>query len=390
MSNPSKRIKTNIRHVTTVLSDQTNEKRKMAIKQKVAKQGSNHLLNLNADAMFAIFERLDVMDLPNVSQLSDYMKEIICNTFERKHKNLKLNISDYVTGNLRGKNMSVRDRNRIIRLFETFGSLITELEVNFEYWRHDHNATFIIDSIVEHCTSLKSFNLYSYRVPDNKLSFLRIGRMEQLYCRLEKLCLRDFNDGFWYFLSENAQINFNGCASLVELKLCDCYAFCQPIIRSFFPKLEHFIVKDKKVWKYNDMDAFIMRHPNLKTLSIDCNVNEIPMAAANLPNLEKFGFRSVNNEFPPVNNLTRFRNLKKLTCFAVGEAYYMAQLLEVLPKLANSLEVLDLRHGFGNRNFIQIVNSLKKLKVVRLQDIKINGTSTEDLKDLIRATVIIK
>lgn len=378
MSKPNKRIKI----------DQSNEERKVAEKQEVTIQGPNYLLDLNADALIAIFERMDVMDFPSVAQLSDNMKEIIFNTFRRKYKNLKLDFSFYASGNFLGNFMSVRDRNRRIRLFETFGSLINELEVKFECWCHDPNEALIIDSIVEHCMSLKTFRLNSYQVPDDQFSLIRMGRMGQLFSRLEKLYLNNF----WNFLITHPGTKFNGCASLVELELCESYAFCQPMIRSTFPKLETFIVKDRGNWQYNDMDAFIIRHPKLKTLSMDCNVNEIPMAAANLPNLEMFGFRFVYKkmELLRVENLAKFRNLKELACFAVGQERQVSQLLKVLPAFSNSLEVLDLRHGCGNQNFIQIVNSLKELKAVRLQDIRINGTSTDDLKNSLRATVIIE
>lgn len=383
MSNPNKKLKTDLGSIACCyVDDQKRNKRKMA------KQPAKNLLDLNDDCLFAIFERADVMDLANVAQSCKYLEPIAFNIFQRKHKSLTLIFSDIVT---------VEQAARAKLLFQIFGSNIVELDIQFEpryfngdedYWTAD-----VLHAIVTHCSLLKSLKLASFHIPDDEFWFIRIRK---LFARLEKLQLKHCFIESWYWSGDcdttengNAINCFDNCTSLRELKLIDSYDFYYAIYRNFFP--QHFIIDEPETCSFKSEDGFISRHPHLKTFSLSSEEDHLPIAVANLRNLEIFGFE-ISIRYPTsIESVAKFRHLKELTCFFVGHEENMSRLLNTLPKLANTLEVLDLRYGCGNRtDFIAAVNSLKKLKVVRLTDINIKDTPDYDLKDLLRATVIFE
>lgn len=384
MSNPSKRIKTDFGSLACLDGESDKEQQN---KRKLAQPTALDLLDLNVDCLFEIFERLDVMDLADVVQSCKYVKEIIFNLFQRKYKTLKLNFSDIV---------NVKTAVQARRLFKTFGSIIIELEIKFVPYKvvENPNSADILDAVIEHCTSLKTFKLDSFDIPDNAFWFERMG---QLFMRLQKLRLRhvfiEDIQSSWNFdeifvtPNENDISCFDNCSSLIELKLEESYFFYSKIFRTTFRSLKHFIIEDSVNCRSTSMDGFISRHPNLKTFSLDSEYSHIPVAAANL-NLETLGFRfDIGTPFgspsrTSVKSLPRFQKLKKLICFEVGSLDNMSNLIKVLPKLVNSLEVLNLSYGYANQHLIQVASSLKKLKVFRLYDIKVNSDITVNKMDL--------
>lgn len=390
MLGPSKKIKTDSGSIASLYGDGQQQRNK----RKIAKQPAKNLLDLNEDCLFEIFERADVMDLANVAKSCQFLKTIAFDIFKRKYKTLNLKYSGIV---------SVKEAAKAKQLFRTFGSSIVELDIKFQPWRieADCRAAAIVHAIVTECTSLKTLKIDSFVVPDDEFWFMRIRK---LFARLETLDVAQLffeSEDYWpneYVTTPNGNsINsFDNCTSLRELKLYESYFFYDVLFQNYFPKLQHLIIEDPESCISNGMNAFILRHPHLKTFSLSREHSHLPIAAANLRSLETFGFQ-FEDEYPPgsptktsYESLAKFQNLKELICFDVGREDNMSRLLNILPKLANTLEVLDLQYGCGNRDFVSVVNSLPKLKVVRLTDISIKDTPDDDLKDLIRATVIFE
>lgn len=386
MSNPHKKIKADFESIVRLyVNDKQENKRKIA-----KQQPAMNLLDLNVDCVFEIFERAEVMDLANLSRTSEFMKTIAFDIFQRKYKSLKMIYSDIVS-----EEQAVKAK----LLFKTFGSLIVELDVQFQPYnnKEDYKTADILHAIMTHCTSIKSLKLASFDIPDDEFWFIR---MRKLFARLEKLHLHHVFFGYEYYgplvydtTPNGNDINvFDNCTSLRELTLYESYYFYDTIFGNLFPKLQHFVIDHPQSCRTNGTSAFILRHPHLKTFSLNCEYRHIPVAAANLLDLETFGFQFdyASPTKTSVESLSKFRNLKELTCVGVGLEDNMSRLLKTLPKLANTLEVLDLQYGRGNRDFVEVVNSLPKLKVVRLTDISINDISHDDLKDLLRPTVIFE
>lgn len=405
MSSPRKKIKTDFGSLAATSDNDEQQQKKRKLAKTANDEGSSIstasttcLLDLNDDCLIAIVERFEVMNLCAIAQSCTRLKRLILQTFKRKHKIVKLNFSDIV---------SVNTAVQAIRFFEIFGWLIIELEVKFKPYEKcdDPNSANIVDAVVEHCTALKALKLASFDIPDDEFWFIRIG---QLFGRLQKLHLKHvfIDPSVWHddepiiTPNGNAISCFYNCTSLIELKLVDSSFFYKAIFENSFQSLEHLIIEDEDKESCRDcsMDGFILRHPSLKTFSLDCEELHIPVAAANLARLETFGFQFKfrypygNPSQTSVESLAKFQNLKELSCFCVS-IENMTKLLQVLPKLANSLEVLNLSYGRGNLDFIRIVSSMKKLKIVRLTDIIIEDTTKDELKALLRglrATVIIE
>lgn len=189
--------------------------------------------------------------------------------------------------------------------------------------------------------------------------------------KLHKLCLEqvlidEFDD--W---TENATISPNGncmnlftnCTSLVELKVFESFSFYRVIFENSFPKLEHFIIEDPCRCIKNSTEGFILRHPNLKTFSLDSDEDHIPVLqvlAANGNSLQKLGFGfqyrlPSQTVEPSLEILSKLRNLKELKCFVVTNS--ILNIVKELPQLQNTLEVLDLSVGYGTSELIPINNS---------------------------------
>lgn len=373
----------------------TNLEEHHQTKRKIAKQTTAaSLLDLNEDCLIEIFERCDIMDLPSIGNSCKYLNDIVHQLFKRKYQILKLNFNN---------NVSVQACTRARRLILTFGFMIIDLELNFNpYESHDdHYSVAVVEGVITFCKALQTFKLTSFDIPDNLNFFNRMG---QLFGQLEKLHLRhvfisecyDYDHNVAIITPNGNFINlFANCKQLIQLKLEESYFFYQSVFANSFPQLEHFIIEDPVTCRSSLMDEFILRHPKLKTFSLDCEYLHIPVVAANCESLETFGFQ-FDFRYPPhpsetsVESLAKFRHLKKLICFAVGREHNMRSLLKVLPKLANSLEVLELAHGCVTREFIKVLSSMKKLKVVRLECFEIiKDVTRDDLKNSLNAKVII-
>lgn len=357
------------------------------------------------------------MDFCSVAQSCKSLKEMIFELFQRKHKILKLKLNSNAI--LSGKTTA-----ETIRLFQTFGSSIVDLEIEFysNMRRSDPNSTAIIDAVIRCCTALKSLKLVRITIPDNRDMFIGIGK---LFEQLNKLHLvgvfidkMDEIDFDWSDISPNDASNhqtkgrispnghsiniFSKCSSLLDLKVADSYCFYRVISDNLFPKIEHFMIEDDRGFMDDFWDGFILRHPKLKTFilaTFDYHIPTIKILSENCKNLQKLQFWTlcpVNraDPEPSLEVLAKFRDLKELTCSYVS--HYMPDLVKVLPKLTNSLEVLDLSHGTATFETIRIISELKKLKVLRLSDITgimdldINCSTTDDFKHMLRATLKLK
>lgn len=73
-------------------------------------------------------------------------------------------------------------------MFQMFGSLIVELEIEFRtrYPPQNQNFDFIMDTLVFYCTAVESLTLKNFDIPDNEEALLG---MRKLFARVQKLCL---------------------------------------------------------------------------------------------------------------------------------------------------------------------------------------------------------
>lgn len=120
------------------------------------------------------------------------------------------------------------------------------------------------------------------------------------------------------------------------------------------------------------MEGFILNHPTLKTFSLDSEYVNLSAVAASCKTLQKLGFQFDHSPLslkPNVESIGKFQKLKEIICLGVGNEDNMSSLVRVFPELANSLEVLDLRHGFGSHDLLQIISKIANLKILRLDDV---------------------
>lgn len=310
------------------------------------------------------------MDLCPIATSCTRFKELIFQSFQRKHKILKLNFGPSVR-----RETAIQTR----RLFQCFGAQIVELEIQFTpyLYRPNCHSAAIMDAVCRFCTGLKSLKLAAFDIPDNRNTFAGIGKLfgklEKLH--LENVCIEDI-DSDTDTPNGNLIDFFGNCTSLIELKVHDSWFFYSIIFDSTFPNFEHFIFKDPSYCLNDKMERFILRHPNVKTFSVDGDYGYLPFLAENCKSLQKLGYRSDYHEQRLISSdiLGKFHNLRELTCFSVGEnlPWDIPKIVKVLPQLANSLELLDLTFGLATSDFIKIISKLKKLKVFRCDEIEIH------------------
>lgn len=251
-----------------------SEPEQIVRKSKIPKQPT---ITLNDDCILAILEHSDILDLANIARSSKYLKDLAMNIFKRKHKCVQFKCRD-VTMNIKA-----------IHLFQHFGSQIVKLDLKFP---EEDFSVPMLDAIVEHCVSIKSFRLDHFYVPNTKFWF---RRMALLFGRLEKLHLKNFFIGespiyATTTLYENAIDLFKNCTSLVVLILSQSEKFYTPIFQSSFPRLEHFMLEDTFNFSSRSVDdIFMIRHPNLKTLILNSPSFYVHVAPANMANLESVG-----------------------------------------------------------------------------------------------------
>lgn len=200
------------------------------------------------------------------------------------------------------------------RLFRTFGSLIIELDLNFKpYWEHDLDSIIVLDAVIRFCTSVKSLKLDSFHIPNQENIVIGIGK---LFERLQKLHLRDvyFENDYNQIITKNIiLVNFfNNCASLIKLKMNGCFYLYTAVFRNSFPILEHLIIEDPACCSTGIMNSFVLRHPNLKTFSLNCE-QWLAENCISLQTLETY-FPSKKS----ITSLAKFQNLRKLSCYDVG------------------------------------------------------------------------
>lgn len=317
---------------------------------------STNLWDLNDDCLFEIFDpkNMSITDLISVTQSCSRFNAIGKQIFERKHK-----ICNF-------RSMSVKGTAEARRVFQTFGYLMVELKI-------DSNSTDVMDAIIEYCTSLQSLSLEYYTIPDNQIN---ISGMGLLFQKLKKLDIRnvDFDFASYYdgviTPKGNLMDIFINCDSLVDLKVLHCYEFDENLFSRTFPKLQHFECSGDNV----DIGSFVLRHKNLKSFSLDSDegYNHIPVlnTLAICKYLERLNFRfqfeAVDND-TSLKSLERFQYLRELKIFYVGDN--MSKLIEELPKLSSTLEILKLVQARGHPKLMSAVSKLKKLRVFKLHDV---------------------
>lgn len=323
---------------------------------------STRLVDLNDDCLYDILKHVSIIDLCSLTESCCLLLEVGNEIFKRKHK-----IYDFSSMCIE----TVEAR----RVFQTFGWLIIELEIDLS---SHSNAASIMDAVVENCTSLESLTLYTYAIPDGQDKITGMGLFFQ---KLKKLHLvdvkikrkskswKEMQDGF---ITPNGNFLdlFTNCDSLTNLTVKDCYDFDIVLFSSTFPKLHHF---EYEGTMDSTIGCFALRHKNLKGFNVECYefMDHIPVlkSVVNFKYLERLRFgmnpKLVHTD-TSLKSLERLPYLRELRIHYVGD--YTTKLIEVLPKLSSTLEILELQYCYSNSELMSVVVQLKNLRFFRLCD----------------------
>lgn len=256
-------------------------------------QHRTDLLNLNDDCIIEILECLSMLDLCSIADTSCRLREIAKRVFRRNEKDWDI-IGDFRRGEVK----------QAERVFVNFGSMMARLTFCYSKWKE------FLDYVTKYCgKALKSVDFYMCFIPDDLTTKLR-----PIFKNLQELSLKKC-----HFAGDKTL--FGDCESLVKL-IIHQHDPVKLIYKNTFPKLEilRFVPcdesdddsfddesDDEEDWTF---DPFLLRHKNLKELSIlECNITP-SVIVDNFKRLEHFEFTiPADTTF----DLSNFNHLKMLS-----------------------------------------------------------------------------
>lgn len=221
-------------------------------------------MDLHDEALLAIFQYVPANDLCIVAQTSVRLNAIAKEKFKRK---LTIICND------------ATDTTATRKLLQCFGARLVKLNIDF---RSCKNASRIMDAVFRYCSSsLESLTLKSFEIPDQQETFNGLAKIfRNLHTlRMENVTIEGigFSDSIVTPKNGNVINCFVDCKHLINLTLVEGYDFRRAIFENWFPKLEHYSdTTDGDMNAESSMQGFVLRHRNLKSLSVVCN--ECPLS----------------------------------------------------------------------------------------------------------------
>lgn len=298
-------------------------------------------LSLNDDCLYEIFSSLDTVDLCSLAVTCSRFKDIAERIFSKTGK------------------LSIVERWDDSRLIlATFGSLISELRIG---GRFSNKKNIHLLNLATGCCSdnLETLILYDIVIP-RWLMFKLKPLLKNIKTLLIEYCtIKSVDKEF-----------FASCESLVQLKVNRPKSGEEEfIIENTYPKLERlaFYPDDD-----SDLEEFIKRHPNLKSLCLWCHRSVWPTIADDCKQLEEFHIGCECDEVKYFETFKRLSNLDHLRTLNVDLDGQNAQrVTTVLKELRSfkSLHCLELKNAeVDDAGFIPALLQLTRLQILRLYD----------------------
>lgn len=235
------------------------------------------ILSLNDDCLYAIFERLDWMDLLSLFETCTRFQPLAASTFRRKFKSIII-----AGGHPFWENRTIALK-RFYDLFTLFGRYIQRLEFNFKYSNFEEQDE-AFEMLLRECSTLKSLSLKGVTLSRNSPLFNNNYENTLFFENLEELTLNRCR------CDNNIITFFENCTQLRKLNIEMCELSPWFLAQSF-PQLESMTMIDNFDLYGTPLMVFFISNPQLIDLKIvrnSCIVGRIfEDIADHLPMLER-------------------------------------------------------------------------------------------------------
>lgn len=339
-----------------------------------------NLLELNDDCLIEIAKRASLMDLCSLAKTSVKLEEITIGVFRRSHRICNFN------------GMALKETAMVQLVLNTFGSTILELRIDLSPYKL-HSAE-IVDSILRHCTEIKSLTMKDYVIPDTPRE---IAKMRHLFGKLQSLDIYNVSIERAQLMYIESCVTPNGnllnlfgdCHSLVELKVDECWEMERSIFDFNFPKLERMFYQDPYDIEVKGIREFVLRHSsNLRKLRLGYIIYDhngvIDAISANCKKLQYLEFEIYNG----LKNATvlprQLGALQQLNTLKI--CWHLENINELLMGLQQSTSIRELQLEWTSfsPNSISTIGQIKTLRILKLLDVQhLHLNALQDLTQLV-------
>lgn len=357
-----------------IATDNTHQHRYMLRSKTLErKKIYQNLMILNDDCLLKIIEFLKPMELSNMAQVNNRLKDLV-----KYHIQIKYKIQF-------AKNFELIPQNDTIRInlevFKVFLSIFGEETQALKLFRYAFDRTYrdyssLFEFVQKYCTNLKDLTLKDFSM---------WGLDRNFYKKLKILTL------------ENCSVSRNWCKmpQLETLKL-DQVIFRRwpehtsvPVQR--FGGLKEVQCSDVNI-QNEDLKNLIKSNPKLKRLSVIKSYESSPKFFSALPilmNLEEFEFKKLQGCRMSDHELNSLVNLKKLKTLKFSYKNYSAlELVNGFIKNDIGIENLELSNGRFDDKAADRISELQTLKVLKLNDM--NGLNASHLIQMANALKMLE
>lgn len=326
---------------------------------------SSKITDINIDCLEAIFSYLSLVDLLNVADSNNYLREAAAVVFVQKFgkKPVQFNGMRACRSrkiSIRSK-LFVRDLKSGLQLMRCFGQSVSRLEISDEYSSkyRTHVYVYIFQYIYQFCKLLASIKFQM--LPRNKAfkylrkPFRKVESVEFFCCYLEKN-LTPFN-----ILFPNVR----------SLKIDFCNVSDYRCIEQRFNRLEHLQLSTSR----ENIQSVLLLNPDLKHFStkITCDMKSLENMST-LQSLESLDIVCSSDEFAHFNgSAINFDSVKKFKL----DFSHAKRIFPNIPLVFNQLEEFSTNHRL-NAQFYDFI--AKHPRITKLS-LPISSSSAESVEE---------